>query len=90
MLSALIGRWQYTVRMEQAFKTIERGYQSSQSEMAPHQLSGNIDSVLSACAGGLIGFVLGLAILIISIILFVRAGRVASTLHSTSNASGNA
>jgi len=74
LLSPIIARWQYTIGMQQAFNTIESGYHSSLSNADPHQLSGNIDSVLHACAGGLLGSVVGLLVLVVSIILYRRAG----------------
>ena len=90
LLSPVIARWQYTVGMQRAFNTIESNYHQSQSTLEPNRLSGNIDAVLYACAGGLFGSVVGLIILIVFIVLFVRAGRASPTSKSTTNDTGNA
>ena len=90
LLSPIIARWQYSIGMQRAYTTIESGYHQTQNSIDPHQLSGNIDAVLYACAGGLFGAVVGLIVLIVSIILYIRAGRATSTPNALSNATGNA
>ena len=79
LFSPIIARWQYTIGMQRAFNTIESSYHQSQSGIDPDQLSGNIDAVLNACIGGILGAVVGLIFLVVSIILYRRAGRAPST-----------
>jgi hypothetical protein len=55
----------------------------------PNRLSGNIGAVLIANSGGLIGSAIGLVILIVSIVLFVRAERGLSTSNAKPVATGN-
>jgi len=57
--------------MQHAYDTLGSGPGIAE----PSRLSSDISAVLYACAGGLVGSVIGLIILIVSIVLFVRAGR---------------
>ena len=76
----------YLSGMQRAYDTLGSGPGIAD----PNRLSGDISAVLYARAGGLGGSVIGLVILIVSIVLFVRAGRILSTPNADSNATGNA
>ncbi len=70
LFSPLIGLVGTAVGMKGAFASLRSpGFESAQS------LSTNVDTVLYATVGGLIGFVAGIITIILSIVFFVRAGR---------------
>jgi len=85
VVSPVVARLLYVSGMQRATDTINTGMRGIPD---PARLSGDIDSVLYACAGGLAGSVIGLVILIVSVVLFVRAGRRFATSHAVTNATG--
>ena len=86
VVSPIVARLLYVSDMQRAYDTLGSGPGIAD----PNRLSGDISAVLYACAGGLGGAVIGLVILIVSNVLFVRAGRRLSTSKAKSNAIGNA
>lgn len=69
VVSPIVARLLYVSGMQRAFHTLGR------TETDPGRLHDDINAVLYACAGGLVGMAIGLVILIVSIVHFVRAGR---------------
>ena len=86
IISPVVARLLYLSGMRRAYDTLGRGPGIAD----PSRLSGDISVVLYACAGGLVGSLVGLVILVLSIILLIRAGRRVSTSKPISNATGNA
>jgi len=84
VVSPITARVLYLSGMQRAYDTLGSGPGIAD----PNRLSGDISAVLYACAGGLFGSAIGLIILIVSIVLFVRAGRRLSTSSVASDANG--
>ena len=82
----IIARVLYVSGMQRAFDTLGSGPGIAD----PNRLSGDISAVLYACAGGLGGTLIGLTVLIVSVVLYVRAGRRLSTPNVVTNATENA
>ena len=80
LISPLIAFFGTAYGMHRSFDTLgNSGIQD------PKALSGNIGLVLHISAAGLVGFVCGIVILAVSIVLFIRAGeRAASGSQSNS------
>jgi len=86
LFSPLIGLFGTALGMQRAFDRLD-----STGIQDPKALSGSIGSVLIVSAAGLIGFVCGVVLLTVSIIFFIRAGRMQQAAASaTFNEAGNA
>jgi len=86
LLSPLIALFGTAFGMQRAFDTL-----GGPGIQDPKALSSSIDSVLYVSAAGPIGFVCGVVLLTVSIVLFIRAGRTQQAAASpTSNETGNA
>ena len=76
----IVARMLYVSGMHRAFVTLGSGPGIAD----PVRLSSDINAVLYACAGGFGGSLLGLVILIVSLVLYLRAGRRLSTPNAIS------
>lgn len=82
----IVARILYVSDMQRAFDTLGSGPGIAD----PNRLSGDISAVLYTIAGGLGGSLIGLIVLVVSIVLFRRAGRRFSTSSVNPNEAGNA
>lgn len=81
--SLIVSRMLYVSGMQRAYDTL-----GSPGSTDPTRLSGDISAVLYACAGGILGSVIGLVVLIVSVVHFVRARRRLSASDTKSNETG--